>query len=261
MPRLRVEKITEGDLVLVFLSRDKTWLTKVTSGNLLHTHVGILDIGSLLGKQFGSKLKSTLGEEVWALKPIIHDLILKSERKTQIAYPKDMGLIALKTGLCPGLKVVEAGAGSGAMTMFLANIVRPEGHVYSYDIRPEFLSIVKRNLDKAGLSEYVTLKNADATEGLDVKSADIAIIDVGDPWSLVSPMKDALKGGGRVAALTPTVNQLEKLVVELARNNFKLIESMEVMVRGIEARPNKTRPEMRMIGHTAYITTARKASP
>jgi len=261
VPRSHIEKITEGDLVLVYLSKDKTWLTKVTSGNLLHTHVGILDIGSLLGKKFGSKLESTLGADVWALKPINQDLILKAERKTQIVYPKDMGLIALKTGLCPGSRVVEAGAGSGAMTMFLANMVRPDGHVFSYEIRPEFLSIVKRNLDKAGLSEYVTLKNLDATEGLDVNSADIAIIDVGDPWTLVGPMNDALAGGGRVAVLTPTVNQLEKLVGELVRNNFKLIESIEVMVRGIEARPNKTRPEMRMIGHTAYITTARKAFP
>ncbi|MFQ6011677.1 MAG: tRNA (adenine-N1)-methyltransferase, partial [Nitrososphaerales archaeon] len=179
----------------------------------------------------------------------------------QIVYPKDMGLIALKTGIGPGSKVVEAGAGSGALTMFLAHLVRPDGHVFTFEIRSEFLPIVERNLEKAGLSKYVTLKNLDAVEGLDVKSADVAIIDVGDPWSLVGPMNDALAGGGRIAALTPTMNQLERLVGELVRNNFKLIESMEVMVRGIEARPNKTRPEMRMIGHTAYITTARKALP
>ncbi|MFQ6011652.1 MAG: tRNA methyltransferase, partial [Nitrososphaerales archaeon] len=82
MPRARLEKIGENDLVLIYLSKDKTWLTRVSRGNLLHTHVGIIDVGSLLGKQFGSKLTSTLGEEVWALKPINHDLILKAERKT-----------------------------------------------------------------------------------------------------------------------------------------------------------------------------------
>ncbi|MEM2210839.1 MAG: tRNA (adenine-N1)-methyltransferase [Nitrososphaerales archaeon] len=253
--------IQEGQYVLLYLDKKRKWLVKILKDAKIHTHVGYVTLNTLIGKSYGSSIESSLGVTLWALKPTIEDYALKAERKTQVVYPKDMGMIAVKTGVSSGSIVVEAGTGSGVLCMFLANLVRPNGHVYSYEIRKEFLELAKKNLEKAGLSKYVTLKEADARKGLDVVNADVAIIDVGDPWSLVKPMYNALKGGGMLAAICPTMNQVEKLVEELKANNFIDIESMEVIVRGLEARMGMTRPVTRMIAHTAYLTFARKTQP
>ncbi|MBI2938148.1 MAG: tRNA (adenine-N1)-methyltransferase [Thaumarchaeota archaeon] len=249
----------EGDYILVFLSRRKNWLLKVEKGRQFHTHRGIIDLTSVIGLEPGSTVQTSLGETVYILKPVIKDLVLKSSRKTQVVYPKDLGAIAAWTGLSPGKIVVESGTGSGALTIFAANLVRPHGHVYSYDLRPEFQEVAKKNIERAGLGEYITLKQGDAKQGLDVTGADIALVDVGDPWTLVKPMKNALKGSGTLAAVIPTMNQVEKMTAELLRQGFVDVESIELIAREIEAREGMTRPAMRMVGHTAYLTFARKS--
>ncbi|MBI4258464.1 MAG: methyltransferase domain-containing protein [Thaumarchaeota archaeon] len=192
------------------------------------------------------------------MKPTIEDFLMKAERHTQVVYPKDLGLIAVKTGVSSGSIVVEAGTGSGVLTGLLANLVRPDGHVYSFDNRPEFLKVARKSLEKIGLLQYVTLTEKDAKEGLEVKDADVGIIDVGDPWSLVKPFSECLAPSAVLAAVSPTMNQVEKLVAELSLQGFVDVESVELILRGLEARPNMTRPSMMMIGHTAYLTFARK---
>jgi len=247
-----------GDNVLIYLTNKKKWLVRVNTDEKLHTHLGYIDLGSVIGKEYGSSIKTSLGERLWILKPTIVDLILKAERKTQIVYPKDLGMIAAITGISSGSIVVEAGTGSGALTTFLANLVRPDGHVFSYEIRPDFIEIAKRNIDRTGLRDFVTIKQADAKKGFDERNVDAVIIDVGDPWTLVRVAWEALKGGGMVASVSPTMNQVEKLVAELVNAGFVSIESLELISRGLEARIGMTRPSMRMIGHTAYLTFARK---
>lgn len=251
--------IREESRILLYLSQRKTWLVQVETGRQFHTHAGIVNLQELVGKEYGSRITSSLGTTLWAFEPTAQDFIMKSERKTQILYPKDCGMIAVRTGLASGQKVVEAGTGSGALTLFLASLVRPGGHVYSYEIREEFIAIARRNLEKADLSQYVTIQHHDAKEGVDVKEADVAIVDVGDPWLLVPAMKEALKGSGRLAAVCPTMNQLEKLTTELIAEGFLDVESLEVIVREIQARPGMTRPATRMVGHTAFLAFARKA--
>lgn len=255
----KTNQINEEDYILIFLNKQKNWLVKVESGKSFHTHRGLLNFDSIIGQEYGSTIITSLGEVMWILKPTIYDFVLKCRRLTQIVYPKDLGVIAAMTGLSPGKIVVESGAGSGSLTMFAANLVKPSGHVYSFEIRPEFLKIAENNIIRAGLSEYVTIKLCDAKEGLDITDADIALLDIGDPWTLVKPMWKALKGSGNLVAISPTMNQVEKLTDELIETGFVDIESLEVIVRGLEARTGKTRPSMRMIGHTAYLTFARKA--
>jgi tRNA (adenine57-N1/adenine58-N1)-methyltransferase len=199
-----------------------------------------------------------MNREMWLLKPTIRDFIMKSSRGTQIIYPKDLGYICAQVGLSPGMIVVEAGTGSGAMTSFLANIIRPNGHVYSYEMNERFLNIARKNLERACLLDCVTLKLADVKLGIDVKNADVAILDLGDPWLLVRIMRDALRPGGFLAAVTPTYNQAEKLCEELNGGGFVEVETVELMVRRLQVKQGMTRPETRMIAHTAFITTARK---
>ena len=251
-------QVRSGDLVLLYLTARKRWLVRAIEGEKLHTHRGIVDFNDVIGANYGSTVSTTLSEKLWIMMPSIRDLLMKSERPTQVVYPKDLGAIAAFSGLGPGKRVVEAGAGSGVLTAFMANLVRPNGRIYSFEIRPEFFSVAERNLKKMDLLEYVTLKNVDLQEGLDVTEADIAVLDLGDPWNYVQVMRGCLVAGGMLVSICPTMNQVEKLVEKLEEELFIDIESMEIMLRGLAARTGMTRPNMRMIGHTAYLTFARK---
>ena len=249
--------IKKDSYVLIYLKRGKTWLIKA-GGSKLHTHVGYLNLDDLVGKKYGETIKTSLDEEMSILEPTTQDFIAKSHRGTQIIYPKDAGLITTKMNVHSGTKVVEVGTGSGAFTTHLANLVRPDGHVYSYDIREDCIKLAEGNLRRAGLSEFVTLTMMDAKDEINIRDADAAMIDVGDPWSVVETVWKTLKGGGLLSSLSPTMNQVEKITIKLEESGFTDIESVELLLRNIEARYGKTRPAMRMIGHTAYLTFARK---
>ncbi|MBC7090358.1 MAG: tRNA (adenine-N1)-methyltransferase [Nitrososphaeria archaeon] len=251
--------VHEGCTVLLYSLKGKSWLVKVDPRLDFHTHVGVIRFSDLIGKRFGDVIKTNLGQDIILLEPFLIDYLMKSERKTQIVYPKDIGLIVMETGICPGSVVVEAGTGSGVLTTAIANFVRPTGKVYSYEIRPEFIEIAERNLKKAGLQDYVVIKNRDASHGFDEKNVDAVLIDVGAPWMVAGPAYNALKGGGAIAAILPTINQAEKLAIELKRHGFVNIHTVELLCRGIEAREGMSRPSTRMIAHTAYLMFARKA--
>lgn len=255
---MSVNMINDNDLVLLYLKPHKSWLVRIKKGDKAHTHAGFIEHDSIIGKEFGSAIESSMGRTFRLLKPTIADFLMRFSRPTQVVYPKDLGIIAAWTGLSSGKIVVESGTGSGALTAFMANLVKPSGHIHTYEIREEFIASAKKNLQKVGLLEHVTITNKDAKEGVDVKNADIAIIDVGDPWTLVEPFKNALKGSGMLAAISPTMNQAEKMTAELLDKGFVDVWSLELIARELEARVGMTRPSMRMIGHTAYITFARK---
>lgn len=251
-------KIEEGSYVLLFHTPRKKWLAKVTQDKKLHTHLGIIDISATVGMEYGSAVRTTEGKLIFLVEPTIHDFIMKSERRTQIVYPKDLGYIAARTGLKNGSKVLEIGTGSAALATFMASIVKPDGHIYTFDVNSEFMEIAKRNLDKAGMSSYVTMHQHDPHQGVDVREADVAIVDLGDPWTVVDQVHDALKGSGAFVAICPTMNQIEKTATELKRAGYADIDCVELMIRNMEAREGMTRPSMRMIGHTTYLVFARK---
>lgn len=253
------DTVGEGDHVLLYLQQGKTWLIKIQPNTKIHTHAGFVESKDIIGKEYGSRVLSNTSAEFVLLKPIMRDFVTKSSRPTQVVYPKDLGAIAAWTDLSPGKIVVESGTGSGSLTCFAANLVRPEGHVYSYEIREDFLKIARKNIERCGMSEYVTLINRDAREGIEQRGVDVAILDVGDPWALVRPMADALRGGGLLTSISPTVNQVEKVTMELDRVGFVDVETLEMMMRRMEVREGRTRPSMRMIGHTAYLTFARRS--
>lgn len=250
--------IKEGDYVLLYSRRGKNWLIRTMGKGDFHTHLGRVPFERVVGNEYGSTVLSDLGQTFYLLKPTVEDYLMKCERQTQIVYPKDMGLIALRAGVFPGARVVEAGTGSGALTTYMASLVRPDGRVYSYEIREDFHKMASRNLAKAGLSSFVELKLADASKGFDERDVDAVIIDVGDPWNFVDLAWSALRPSGGFAGVTPTTNQAELLVDKLKKSGFTRVECLEILLRKIEARVGMTRPSTRMIGHTAYIVTATK---
>jgi tRNA (adenine57-N1/adenine58-N1)-methyltransferase len=256
---LPAQKIAEGDYILLYLSQRKTYLVKVEAGKSFHTHKGFIKFDDLIGKDYGSCIQSSLGIEFIALKPLLRDYIMKSMRKTQITYPKDIALIVMFSGIGPGSNVVEAGTGTGALTTALAHYVKPDGHVHSYEIREEFLQTVEKNLKRADLMDFVELKNKDITVGIDESDVDTVILDLATPWLVVSHAYNALKPCGTIVSFSPTIDQVVKTVEALNENGFVDMESIECLMRGMQVERGKTRPQTLMTGHTGYITFARKA--
>lgn len=217
-----------------------------------------MDLDKLLGMRYGEIIKTSMGSSLSVFKPRIMDMVQSFDRPTQILYPKDIAYAIYQLGLRPGDTVLEVGTGSGAMTVSIAQAVWPEGHVHTYEMRPEFAEAAKSNIAKTGLGDVITQHLKDPSEGFDEMNATAIVVDLGDPWKIASPASRSLIPGGMLAAFTPTTNQLERLVASLRETGFLVVESVELMIREIRGESGKVRPETRMIGHTAYITIARK---
>jgi len=250
--------IEKGSHILLYHSQQKTWLVLVDFEKKFHTHLGMLDLGEAIGLEYGSHLVTTKGKKIFLLKPLVHDFIMKSERLTQIVYPKDLAYIGIRSGLTTGSRVLEVGTGSGALTTYLANIVRPTGHVYTFDVDPKFINIARKNVDKARLTDFVTFHDHTRFQESISRYVDTVIVDIGEPWTMIEKTYEFLKPSGTIAAICPTMNQLEKTSSTLTEYGFVFVDSLEIMLRNIEARPGKTRPSMRMIGHTTYLIFGRK---
>lgn len=252
--------ISEDSPILVYRDRRRRWLIKPKDTPKLHTHLGILDVSALVGKQYGLTATTTLGDELIILRPTIEDLVMKLARRTQVIYPKDLGLMAVKLGVHSGSRVVETGTGSGATTALMAYLVQPSGKVYTYDLNPDFQAVARKNIERLGLSKFVEFKVADSRQGFEEKGMDAGILDVGDPWEVVRSMRSSLRPSAPMAAVTPTTNQAEKLVAKMREEGFVNVETMEILLRNLEARVGMTRPSNIMVGHTAYLTFGRTTS-
>lgn len=250
--------IKDGDEVLLYLDSKRTYKVKLEGGKQFHTHRGYIDLGEIVGKPYGFVLNSSLGVSFYVLKPLIRDRVLKTDRRTQVLYPKDIGYILFQLGIGSGNRVVEAGTGSGALTMAMANAVRPEGIIFSYEIHEKHQETAKRNLEKAGLMPYVDLKLLDITEGIPEKNVDAVVLDLATPWLVVSHAWDALAGSGIFLSFSPTIEQVIKTVEQLRQHPFIEIGTVELILRDFTVAHNKTRPKTQMIGHSGYLTTARK---
>jgi len=250
-------RIDEGRDILLYLDNKRRYLVKVKKGENFHTHKGFVELGSLIGKNFGTRIKSSSNVPFIALKPTLADYIQKIARRTQIIYPKDMALLLLYADIGPGSKVVEAGTGSGALTTLLSSYVRPDGKIYSYEIKANFIEVAEKNLKRAGVSELVTLKKADITQGIEESEVNAVVLDLATPWLVIPHAHRALVGGGVLASFSPTIEQVLKTVEALKNNNFAVIETFECIVRRFQVEMGRTRPETLMIGHTGYITFGR----
>ncbi len=256
-----MDKIKQNSPVLFYFNHSKKWLMKISKKESLHTHIGVIKHSDAIGKEYGSKVITNKDKYVYLLRPTMYDYVMKIQHGTQIVYPKDLGYIVARAGIGSGQKILEIGTGSGSLTSFIANIVKPRGHVYTFDVNEDFMKIAEKNIKKAGVSKYVTPHNLDlkTAKKLPLKDMDVALVDLGDPWTVIPQVRKMLKGSGSVFAICPTVNQLEKLTMSLVENEFTDIESTEHILRTIEAREGKTRHSFQGIGHTAYLCFARKA--
>jgi len=255
--------VQDNDLVFLILDERRRWLVQVEKGKEFHSHLGIIKFDDIIGKAFGtvvfSRPHDTQGYKFYVLKPLPSDYVIYMGRKTQIIYPEDAGLIIMYSGIRPGSKVIEAGCGSGALTCILGTYVQPNGHVYSYDIREKSLRTAERNINRANLQEFVSIDKGDILiDELDHENVDSVILDMPQPWEAISKVKKYLKLSGTLVSFSPTIEQVKKTTFALQRNDFTEIYTYELIKRTLQVKENATRPQVRMIGHTGYITLGRK---
>lgn len=251
------DHLSEGEVVIIRIIK-KCFLVKLKAGEVLHTNKGYVRHDDLIGKPVGSMLLTNLNKPVWVFRPSVSDLIMNVKRLTNISYPKDIAHIIFSLEINSGKRVLEAGTGSGAMTIALASFVSPGGLVVSYERRKEFTEIAKKNIEQAGLLKWVDLRIGDVSEKIDSSEFDAAILDLPEPWACLNNVVDSLKPGGHLAVFLPTITQVEKTII--ASSNLPLLkfETIEVLHRSWDIKPNASRPDFRMIGHTGFISITRK---
>jgi tRNA (adenine57-N1/adenine58-N1)-methyltransferase len=254
-------EIAEGDLVLVIVEggeRRREYMFRARRGAHYSTFAGPIPGSRLVGSPWGSALRLPRGR-AYLLPPTLRDLMMHSlERAGQVIYPKDLGYIAVAAGLKPGMRVVEAGVGSGYLTITLASVVGCEGRVIGYDIRRDALEAARSNLRAAGLEACADLRLGDVREGVPERGLDAAFLDLPDPWEAARALHPSLKPGAPLVAFVPTYNQVERLASEAPRAGYALQEAVEILRREIEARPGATRPSVRMVAHTGFIVVLRR---
>jgi tRNA (adenine57-N1/adenine58-N1)-methyltransferase len=255
------ETVQPGDLVQLVGLSHKNFIIRLQDGQELHTHRGILVHDELIGKQWGSQVFSHIGAPFYILQPALGDLITNTRRSTQILYPKDIGFILMNMGIQPGQHVLEAGTGSGAMTTALANTVGAHGHVTTYDTREDMINLARKNITLLGLQDRVTFKHQDVSDGFDENDVLALFMDIPNPESCVSQVKQALISGGFFGCIVPTANQVIRLLPVLRIEGFAFIEICEIMVRYYKSVAQRFRPADRMVAHTGYLVFARSIIP
>jgi tRNA (adenine57-N1/adenine58-N1)-methyltransferase len=224
--------------------------------NDLQTYAGIITRKDITKTKPGFKIKSHLGKEFIVIEGDFVDKIKGIKRGPQIITLKDAGIISSYTGIGPGSKILEAGSGSGMLTCYLANLVRPNGKVLSYEIRKDFFELTKKNINSLGLNRFVQLKNADVSSSKE-KNVNVVILDLPEPWGLLNVAERALKPGGRLVCYLPTANQVIKLLSALDKK-FIDTKVIEIIERRWQERPESFRPGNSEMGHTAFLIFARK---
>jgi tRNA (adenine57-N1/adenine58-N1)-methyltransferase len=251
----------DGDLAQLVGLRHKHFILTLQAGTEFGTHRGILKHDDLIGKPWGTQVFSHIGSPFFLLQPSLADLLTDLPRTTQILYPKDIGFILVTMGVGPGQKVLEAGTGSGSMTTALAYAVGPEGRVISYEVKSDVQNLARKNLSRFGLESRVDFKLRDIKEGFDETDADSFFLDVPNPYDYTMQVRAALKPGGFLCCLLPTINQVEKTLLALRHNKFAFLEVCELLLRYYKPEPSRLRPTDRMVAHTGFLIFARRIEP
>ena len=252
----------------VQLTGPKGRLNTITleAGKIFHTHRGTLAHDLLIGQPDGSVVTASNGDAYLALRPLLSDFVMSMPRGAAIVYPKDSAQIVAQADIFPGAMVVEAGVGSGALSLSLLRAIGPTGRLISFERRAEFADIARDNvatfLGENPQNWEVAL--GDLAEELPARDiqADRVVLDMLAPWECLSAVSDALVPGGVVIIYVATATQLSR-VAEAIRGSklYTEPESSETLVRGWHVEGLAVRPDHRMVGHTGFLLTARRLAP
>lgn len=257
---MRAGPLRAGEPVLLIDRKERRYLITLKPGGSSDLRGGRLAHDSVIGTAEGRTVVSTRGEKFLLVRPTLADFVLEMPRGAQVIYPKDLSVILLAADIYPGAQVLEAGTGSGALTMTLLRAVGPSGRVYSYEIRDDFARTARQNIERyVGSAEHLTMRAQNVYDGIPDRPLDRIALDVPEPWRVVEHAAGALREGGILLGYLPTIPQSVQLVAALRTSgSFGLIETTETLLRPWNIEGQSVRPAHRMVAHTAFITTARR---
>jgi tRNA (adenine57-N1/adenine58-N1)-methyltransferase len=215
----------------------------------------------VLGSPEGVEVRSPGGMAFRCFRPRLADYVLKMPRGAQVVYPKDLGAIVVEGDVYPGARVLEAGTGSGALTIALCRATGPEGRVVSYEVREEFREKAAANVEAffGKLPAWLELRAGDVRDVAGTgESFDRAVLDLPEPWAVLPALRQALDPGAVLCCYLPTTGQLQQLAAALARDGFLHLDTFEVLVRPWHLSERSVRPEHRMVAHTGFLSVARR---
>jgi tRNA (adenine57-N1/adenine58-N1)-methyltransferase len=247
-----------GERALFFDSKDRRYLVTLVEGGEFHTHSGPVAHDEVLGKEEGCVVRSSRGARYTVVRPTLSEVVLKMPRGAQVIYPKDLGPILMLADIFPGCRVLEAGVGSGALSM---TMVRAGADIVGYEIRADFAARAEANVaaflgpDVVGTRYRVSVR--DVYEGIDEVGLDRIVLDLPEPWRVVKHAEAALRPGGIIVAYVPSILQVSQLRDALDASAFGMAETMEIMLRTWHVEGQSVRPDHRMVAHTGFLTHAR----
>jgi tRNA (adenine57-N1/adenine58-N1)-methyltransferase len=250
-----------GEQIIVVDSKGRQYLVILAEEGEFHTHTGVVPHTEFLGQEEGVTVRSTTGARYTAMRPTLSDFILRMPRGAQVIYPKDLGPILMIADIHPGAKVLEAGVGSGALSM---TMLRAGAEIVGYELREDFAQRAQENvrmfLGEEASSRY-RVEIRDVYDGIDERGLDRIVLDLPEPWQVVKHAKVALRPGGILVAYNPSIMQVAQLRETLAESDFELPETVEIMLRTWHVEGQAVRPDHRMVAHTGFLTSARLLGP
>jgi tRNA (adenine57-N1/adenine58-N1)-methyltransferase catalytic subunit len=251
-----------GERVLFVDDRGRRFLVRLQPGAVFHFHDGAVPHDLVIGGEEGSVVHSRTGVALWCLRPRLADFVLKMPRGAQVIYPKDIGAVLVEADIAPGTGILEAGTGSGAMTIALCRATGPEGRVVSYEAREDFHERATANVESffGKVPPWLELRLGDVREAAATGDRfDRVVLDLPEPWAVLSEVTAVLGSGGILCTYLPTVNQVQQAALAMEAAGYSEVRTFEVLVRPWHVTERSVRPDHRMVAHTGFITVGRKS--
>ena len=256
-----------GEWVRLVDAKGRRHNINLVEGKTFHTNRGGLEHDDIIGREEGFSITATSGGEYLVFRPLLSEFVVSMPRGAAVVYPKDAAQIVAMADTFPGARVVEAGAGSGALSCSLLRAIGPNGQLVSFERREEFADVARKNVEQffAGPHPAWSLTVGDLVEELpklEDHSVDRVVLDMLAPWECVDVVGKALRPGGLVVAYVATTTQLSKVTETLrAHGEFTEPHPWETLVREWHVEGLAVRPEHRMSGHTGLLGTSRRMAP
>jgi tRNA (adenine57-N1/adenine58-N1)-methyltransferase len=261
---VRTGPLVPGERITLTDAKGRRHSVLLAAGGRFHTTKGAVEHDELIGGPEGVVVTSVGGTAYLAMRPLLNEYTVTMPRGAAVIYPKDAAQLLMTADIFPGARVVEAGAGSGALTCSLLRAVGPNGRLRSYERRDDFAAQARTNVENffGGPHPAWELVVGDLVESLDDEPIDRVLLDMLAPWECVDALAERLRPGGVLCAYVATTTQLARTVETLrVHGGFTEPEATETLLRAWHAEGLAVRPRHDMVGHTGFLVSARRMAP